>query len=97
MTQADIQRVGEQLANPLTTEEQRRACYAELRRFNDSLRLRDTQRRGETVTFSNGRTLAVTAIAAFCRRYSVADFCLLYGLERAEVLERTGMGKAGVL
>jgi hypothetical protein len=97
VTQQDMQRVSERLADPSLTDAERGALYASLKAFGEQLRMRDTNRRRAVIVFSTGLKVTPTAIAQFCRRYSLADFCILYGLSRHEVLERTELDKAGVL
>lgn len=92
----DIRSVSERLADSSLSEEDRGLLYAMLRGFNEQLRLRDLKRRQELVRFSNGLEMPAWKIAEFCHKYSLADFCIVHALTRAEVLERTGMAKAGV-
>ena len=92
----ELRRIGERLTDPSATEADRAACYAALRNYSDNLKLRDLKRRQELVRFSNGLKMPAWKIAEFCNKYSVADFCIFHGLARADVLERTGMAKAGM-
>lgn len=96
MLSENIQSVSERLADPTLSEAERQRAYTILSGFNEQLRLRDLERREALVHFSNGLTLPNDQIAAYCKTYSVADFCITHGLTRAEVLERTGLARAGV-
>ena len=92
----ELQGVCERLTDPTLSAAERERAYTLLSGFNEQLRLRDLERRQEVVCFSNGLTLSTDQIAACCKTYSVADFCIWAGLTRAEVLERTGLARAGV-
>lgn len=96
MISDELRRIGQRLTDPSATEAERAACYAALRDYSDNLKLRDLARRQELVRFSNSLELPAHKIAEACKRRSLADFCIFYGLSRQEVLERTGMAKAGV-
>ena len=91
-----MRRISHRLSAPDLTQTELDGLYTELSTLNAELRRRDSERRAAPVQFSNGLELPAWKIAQYCSRYSVADFCVLFGLSRAEVLERTGLGKAGV-
>jgi hypothetical protein len=91
-----LRRIAKRLTDPSATEEERVDLYAALRECSDGLKLRDLERRHELVCFSNGLEITAQQIAEFCGRHGIADFCIVHGLSRAEVLERTGLSKAGV-
>lgn len=84
------------LTDPNISEAKLEHYYTELREISVALRAKDAEARTQVITFSNGLKLAHSEIARRCAETSIADFCILTGLTRAEVLERTGLNKAGV-
>lgn len=91
-----IKRACKRLTDPSLSAAELDELYSELRAVNEAFRAEVRRRREAPVRFSNGLELPAWKVAAYCNRYSIADFCIRNGLDRAEVLERTGLGRAGV-
>lgn len=91
-----VQVISEALTDPEIPEDLLEYHYAELKEIGAQLSAEDAQRRNQVITFSNGLALTTAEVAKVCAKTSIADFCIQTGLARAEVLERTGLAKAGV-